>query len=476
MYEYYDETPNDTCVEAKMDVSGGNIINHLVDMYGGPQQIVKSVTEIIQLAKPKNKIIDRTIRIIPQVLMAYDLGKKVYRYYDDKRISPSQKKRMKIHTLFGTHEGLYPQSVYNHSYGDTFNDNVITWLLDSDSEFSGFSVGRIYDDKTVDEISSIGDAKKKAGMTFSFDGEICFYLSFRVLEYNGDYTYTASDLYCNKGDDAKIVRFLTQVGVEYFKSLDIENNVLYFKYNIQIKPRCENPHYNFYTLDYEKLKSDIRASLASKTRRGYLLAGVPGTGKTSVLQQLESDIKDYPVLYLTPKNLDSEEAIIRVFSFIVGLRECIVMIEDFDSFELESKSNKIAFLLGCLDATKVEHNAVFIATINNASKITKSVVRPGRFDEIIEVKPPKANKEIYEVMQKQYSIKTNEELVTRYEDINWLTYLRLKMHNLTHADYSEVVQKILLNGGVINNKTLMSSLKDILNSKKTIKKFKNETD
>jgi len=123
-------------------------------------------------------------------------------------------------------------------------------------------------------------------------------------------------------------------------------------------------------------------------KRGIILWGPPGSGKTALCQQLSAQIvnKGGISVYLSEPKFTAEG--LRVLRLIEPNRPIVVMIEDIDAIvERNGESNLLALLDGELQI----NNVLFIATTNYPEKLDKRLVnRPSRFDEIIRIGMPSA--------------------------------------------------------------------------------------
>jgi hypothetical protein len=138
----------------------------------------------------------------------------------------------------------------------------------------------------------------------------------------------------------------------------------------------------------EKLK---KKGLAYK--RGGMLAGPPGTGKTSILGLITKDLQDEAVILFNPDVYNTLE-FLRCIQEIEPNKSVIVIWEEFDSFLGGSRESE---LLSLLDGQVSVENVYFLATTNYLSRIpSRFKFRPSRFANVIIVdKPSKADRKLY---------------------------------------------------------------------------------
>lgn len=115
-------------------------------------------------------------------------------------------------------------------------------------------------------------------------------------------------------------------------------------------------------------------------KRGLILIGPPGNGKTHMIQALINDLKQ-PCLYL--KSLKSryqneDRSIRQVFDKARESAPCILVMEDLDA--LIDNENR-SFFLNELDGFRKNEGLLSIATTNHPDKLDPAIVdRPSRFD------------------------------------------------------------------------------------------------
>lgn len=129
-------------------------------------------------------------------------------------------------------------------------------------------------------------------------------------------------------------------------------------------------------------------------KRGILLWGPPGGGKTSTCRQLLKSVIDLNGVCLKFNNPEYTKKGIRFIKEIQRNIPLIVLMEDLDSlFEIHEDTE----ILNLLDGIEDTFNTVFIATTNYPQKLKPRVVnRPSRFDKRFKIGfPSKESRKIY---------------------------------------------------------------------------------
>ncbi len=127
-------------------------------------------------------------------------------------------------------------------------------------------------------------------------------------------------------------------------------------------------------------------------KRGVLLVGAPGTGKTLICKALMSSSKGTTCILANAYALAEDEYITALYELAQDLAPSIVFIEDIDliakdRMEWGSASGPaLITLLAVLDGIEECHEIITVATTNHLATLDKALKqRPSRFDRVIEV-------------------------------------------------------------------------------------------
>lgn len=148
------------------------------------------------------------------------------------------------------------------------------------------------------------------------------------------------------------------------------------------------------TLDFLK-KTRLWAKLGIPSKRGILLAGEPGTGKTIICKALMAEAKDMTCIITSAYALSDDDYITELYELAQDLAPCLVFIEDIDLIGQNreefgyQKGPAMLSLLAVLDGIEEKKEIVTIATTNCLETLDKALSqRPSRFDRVIKLTRP----------------------------------------------------------------------------------------
>jgi len=130
-------------------------------------------------------------------------------------------------------------------------------------------------------------------------------------------------------------------------------------------------------------------------KRGVLLAGEPGTGKTLICKALMAEADGITCITTSAYKLSADEYITDLYEMAQDLSPCIVFIEDIDLIGLNREEYHyqhgpaLLSLLNVLDGVEEKHEIVTVATTNNWEALDRAIShRPSRFDRVIKLSLP----------------------------------------------------------------------------------------
>lgn len=190
----------------------------------------------------------------------------------------------------------------------------------------------------------------------------------------------------------------------YVSTIDITKNIIKIdagvlksvpRVSIDFEPR------NF---DVDGVIRTMRTVLTSKKRRGYILQGDPGTGKTVSIHKILMSFCDIPVFWVTSDSMGDVKSMRDVFKILNMFPGSIFVFDDFDGNDFSQKSPMTTTFITCIDETNSpDFSGITILTINEPQRVHTTIKdRRGRIDEIIHVKNPSTVEEVTEVITQRY--------------------------------------------------------------------------
>ena len=129
-------------------------------------------------------------------------------------------------------------------------------------------------------------------------------------------------------------------------------------------------------------------------KRGLLLVGPPGNGKTSAVRAIISEFNTYPCFLYGFSSEDNHDLdnLRYVLARAEDLAPAMVILEDIDRLASGPDSESMRSLLNMLDGIGSKQGVLIIATSNNPEKLDPALVdRPSRFDVLLRFDSPSAD-------------------------------------------------------------------------------------
>ena len=159
------------------------------------------------------------------------------------------------------------------------------------------------------------------------------------------------------------------------------------------------------------------------TPKGILLYGPPGTGKTLIAKAVAHTSESNFISIKGPELLskwvgESEKGVREVFRKARQAAPCIIFLDELDSLAPSRGSGSsdsnvtervVSQLLTEIDGLEELHNVLIIGATNRVDIIDSALLRPGRFDRIIEVPLPdtKGRENIFKIHTKKKPLAEN---------------------------------------------------------------------
>jgi len=240
---------------------------------------------------------------------------------------------------------------------------------------SFFDEVRGYDDSDYNEFATKEDKENK--------------INSLKIYYSSNISFDDIEIFVNKALDCSYLQsrknlfyiiqssqYGFQLKASYVKNLDIDLELNYGKQFIKINDKI-----------IDKLKN---------TKRGlFIFHGATGTGKTTYIRKLISELSDKTIIYV-PTYMMSQMADPELISFISKFKDIILILEDSENIlanTIDNRSQAISNILNMTDGLLNDSMEIqIIATFNTNKKlIDKALIRAGRLQ--VDYKFNKLNKE-----------------------------------------------------------------------------------
>ncbi len=167
--------------------------------------------------------------------------------------------------------------------------------------------------------------------------------------------------------------------------------------------------------------------------KGILLYGPPGTGKTLIAKAIAKMTESNFISVKGPELLskwvgESEKGVREIFRKARQAAPCIIFFDEIDSLiptrsgmdSSHVSENVVSQILTEIDGLEELNDVLVIGATNRLDMVDSALLRPGRFDRIIEVPKPdaKGRKHIFEIHTKKKPLESNVDLTKIVEMTN----------------------------------------------------------
>lgn len=221
------------------------------------------------------------------------------------------------------------------------------------------------------------------------------------------------------------------------------------------------------SLDYFWKRKDKFKEYGYAYKRGVLLYGVPGGGKTSIINLLCKKLVDEMDGVVFTMSSDDDLAYYKnfmpeIYRVIERDRSIITIIEDIDGL-CQNKDTETR-LINVLDGIEQLENVVYLATTNYTERLSERIMnRPNRFDRRIEVKSPNT-----ECRRMYFEKKLKPDDLSAINIDEWIT----QTEGMTMAALGEVIKSVIILGDSFEETVnRLSGMSKLINSRNYNKDF-----
>ena len=202
---------------------------------------------------------------------------------------------------------------------------------------------------------------------------------------------------------------------QYIDTIDVSKNIIKIDNGILYKTPRVNIDFDVHNFDLTDANGKVIRSLESETalikrvlnnghRRGYIIQGEPGTGKTISVNKLLMSFTDRPVFWITASSISDTDRMHSVFRILNMFPGSIFVFDDFDGNDFSSKNTLTTTFISCIDeTTSPKFSGILFLIINEPQSLHNTIkFRSGRIDDIIYVKNPSTPEQVADIVTQQF--------------------------------------------------------------------------
>jgi len=447
------------------------LVGQVIADLGGALFATESIDKVFDFAAkgfPNSKFYQKLIKIARGTAPVIITGHKIYssakRFQEMQKLKYArQKKSFRLLQLMEQQDAdEYDLDYYEFNVGK----EVIKWFL-SRPKTDKFKIVDFYDSEFESTtIKSLDQGEYYIYIEYDKHKFMCD-LDLTVINEN---VLVSSCIIHTTARWKKVNELKSIVFGEFINSFDTDNNVIIHESRgLSSRPRMDIG-YEVSQFNVKAFKSEIEKAINKLKKRGYIIVGPPGVGKSTVVVKMESELVKVPIIYISSSGSAFREDVANTFKFLRSISPCVAVFEDLDSYELTNKQDRIfGEFIEQMDSLKHQECVIIIATVNEPENIHGSLInRRGRFDKIFFVDFPKSEKEIMCVMKNKYAKEIKKEFPFKKLDDKFIE--SIIKNRLSHADICELIDHLIINDIEITEETLWDSLRVLLETQQAIAK------
>lgn len=198
-------------------------------------------------------------------------------------------------------------------------------------------------------------------------------------------------------------------------------------------------------------------------KRGYLLTGPPGNGKSSICRVLATSMPFESFMFDFSNPDMGNNELTEAFKWATKVAPSVFFLEDIDRIFDPDTGPKtrvtMDHLLNCLDGIRVNDGLVVVATANNPKTLDSAILsRPGRFDKVVQIDVP----------DHKLRLRYLTHLFRKLPEVTAkdLSYMADETENVSMAFLKEVfvvtASRAIMNSETVSRKHIDSALDEIL--------------
>ena len=223
-----------------------------------------------------------------------------------------------------------------------------------------------------------------------------------------------------------------------------------------------------------------------ETPKGILLHGPPGTGKTLIAKALAKMTESNFISIKGPELLskwvgESEKGVREIFRKARQAAPCIIFLDEVDALvprrgsgsDSHVTENVVSQILTEIDGLEELNNVLIVGATNRLDIVDEALLRPGRFDRIIEVPNPdaKGRQHIFEIHTKKKPLADDVDLAKLVEITDGFSGAEIA----AVANRAAIAAlKRYVSGSAENVKTIKITQEDLVNAVDKVKPRKKE--